>query len=228
MQQLAANNLPFTFVYGHYPAFAVDPTENSLADHQAARDAFWKSLGDSSVNIYFAGHNHMYNRAEVSINGGPEIQQIVVGTGGAPLGSWDGKYTDPRVILESHLEGQYGYTLVTVDGNKITVVYYAFDGVSTWTPFDTYIYTLTSRKFGANDANQSIDPATLTNYYQGTAGASALPKLGWVLSRSIPARAPTPTPLRCLPAGSTSKGTIPARRSSCNREPRPTWRTPAR
>jgi len=166
-QQIAANNLPFTFVYGHYPAFAVDPTENSLADHQAARDAFWKSLGDSSVNIYFAGHNHMYNRAEVSINGGPEIQQIVIGTGGALLGSWDGTYNDKRVIWESNQESSYGYTLVTVNGNKITAVYYIYNSTTnSWSAYDTYSYTLTSRKFGANDANQSIDPATLTNYYQ--------------------------------------------------------------
>jgi outer membrane autotransporter protein len=167
-QKLAANTLPFTFVYGHYPAFAVDPTENSLADHPAARDAFWKSLGDNSVNIYFTGHNHMYNRAEVSINGGPEIQQILVGTGGAQLGPWNGQYSDPRVILENHLEGQYGYTLVTVDGNKITVVFYAYDQTAnTWSVFDTYIYTLTSRKFGADNANQSIDASTLTDYYTG-------------------------------------------------------------
>ncbi len=105
--------------------------EGSLADHPAQRDAFWKSLGDSSVNIYFAGHIHLYNRAKISIDGGPEIQQIVVGTGGAPLVSWDGKYPDPRVILESHLEGQYGYSLVTVNGNKITVVYYAYDRLRT-------------------------------------------------------------------------------------------------
>ena len=102
--QLQANNLPFTFVYGHYPAFAINTTENSLADHPAARDAFWKSLGDNSVNIYFTGHVHLYNRAEVSINGGPEIQQILVGTGGAPLVTWNGTYPDPRVILESHQE----------------------------------------------------------------------------------------------------------------------------
>ena len=145
------------------------PWKSYLADHPTQRDAFWKSLGDSSVNIYFAGHTHLYNRAKISIDGGPEIQQIVVGTGGAPLVPWDGKYPDPRVIGESHQESNYGYTLVTVDGNKITVVYYIYDSdcVNTWSLFDTYIYTLTSRKFGANDANQSIDPATLTNYYQG-------------------------------------------------------------
>ncbi|PIU53040.1 MAG: hypothetical protein COS90_08375 [Deltaproteobacteria bacterium CG07_land_8_20_14_0_80_60_11] len=169
-QQLAANNLPFTFVYGHYPAFAVDPTENSLADHQAARDAFWKSLGDSSVNIYFAGHNHMYNRAKVSINGGPEIQQLVIGTGGAQLGAWDHTYPDPRVKWENDKELEYGYSLVTVDGNKITVDFYIYNqNTNTWSIFDTYVYTLTSRNFGANDANQSIDPATLTTYYTGVA-----------------------------------------------------------
>jgi hypothetical protein len=107
--QMAANTLPWTFVYGHYPAFAIVPNENSLADHSAARDAFWQSLGDNSVNIYFTGHIHLYNQGMVSINGGPVIQQICVGTGGAPLDSWNGQYLDPRVILVSHLENYYGY-----------------------------------------------------------------------------------------------------------------------
>jgi outer membrane autotransporter protein len=179
--QLKANTLPFTFVYGHYPAFGfADPLEpGSLADHPTPRDAFWKSLGDSSVNIYFAGHVHLYNRAKISIDGGPEIQQLVVGTGGGPLVSWDGKYSDPRVIGESHLEHQYGYSLVTVDGNKITVVFYAYEPLTDkWSAFDTYSYTLTSRKFGANDANQSLDPTTLTNYYQGIGWGIGITKIG--------------------------------------------------
>lgn len=163
--QLKANTLPFTFVYGHYPAFAVI-NDGNLADHPTQRDAFWKSLGDSSVNIYFAGHTHLYNRAKISIDGGPEIQQLVVGTGGAELSSWSGPpYPDSRVILESHLEGQYGYSLVTVDGKKITVVFYAYDSsTDKWSPFDTYSYTLTSRNFGADGADQSLAPANLTDY----------------------------------------------------------------
>jgi autotransporter-associated beta strand protein len=179
--QLAANTLPFTFAYGHYPAFAFaqNSEEGSLADHPTQRDAFWKSLGDSSVNIYFAGHVHLYNRAEISIDGGPGIQQLVVGTGGAPLVPWDGKYPDSRVILESHLEGQYGYSLVTVDGKTITVVFYAYDpSTDKWSAFDKYSYTLTSRKFGANDANQSLDPDTLTNYYQGIGWGIEINKIG--------------------------------------------------
>jgi outer membrane autotransporter protein len=172
--QLQANTLPFTFAYGHYPAFGVISAKSCLADYPAQRDIFWRSLGDSSINIYFGGHTHLYNRARVSIDGGPEIQQLIVGTGGAPLVPWDGKYFDSRVIRESHQETNYGYTLVTVDGNKITAVYYIFDGVNTWTPFDTYIYTITSRKFGANDANQSLDPVTLTTYYTDI----ALKKIG--------------------------------------------------
>ena len=110
----------------------------------------WATTASTSIS---AGHEHIYNRAEVAINGGPEIQQIVFRTGGAPLSSGDGTYNDNRVILESHQEPNYGYTLVTVNGNNITVVFYTYDDVSTWTPFDTYTYTLTSRNFGANDAN---------------------------------------------------------------------------
>jgi outer membrane autotransporter protein len=166
--QLKTNTLPFTFVYGHYPAFGVVSPKSCLGDYPAQRDIFWRSLGDSSINIYFAGHTHLYNRARVSVDGGPEIQQIVVGTGGAPLEPWDGKYPDPRVIREKHEEDKFGYSLVTVDGNTITVDFYTCDqDGNNWTRFDTYTYTLTARKFGANDANQTIDAATLNDYYQG-------------------------------------------------------------
>ena len=57
---------------------------------------------------------------------------------------------------------------MTVNGNTITVVYYIYNQTAnTWSAFDTYIYTMTSRNFGANDANQAIDPPILTNYYTG-------------------------------------------------------------
>ncbi len=177
-EQLKANTLPFTFVYGHYPAFKVAPA-NTLANHPAERDAFWKSLGDYSVNVYFSGHIHLYNRANISIDGGPEIQQIVVGTGGGKLGTWDGTYPDSRVIGESHQEGKYGYSLVTVDGNKVIIEHYTYETLTdTWYLFDKYEYTLTSRKFGGNNASQSIDPATLTDYYQGTGWGIAIQKIG--------------------------------------------------
>ncbi|MGB8993207.1 MAG: autotransporter domain-containing protein [Desulfobaccales bacterium] len=179
--QLQANTLPFTFVYGHYPAFGLNVSETEfLSKYPAQRDAFWQSLGDSSVNIYFAAHVHLYDRAMISINGGPEIQQIILGAGGAPLEtSWDGTYQDPRTIGENSQQTTYGYSLVTVNGNTITVVYYIYNSTTkTWSTFDTYIYTLTSRNFGANNANQSIDPATLTNYYQGTGWGIGINKIG--------------------------------------------------
>lgn len=177
-EQLKANTLPFTFVYGHYPAFEVAPA-NTLANNPAARDTFWKSLGDYSVNVYFSGHIHLYNRAKISIDGGPEIQQIVVGTGGGKLDTWDGTYPDHRVIGESHQEGKYGYNLVTVNGNKVTIEHYTYDNLTeTWHLFDTYEYTLTSRKFGGNNASQSINPDILTDYYQGSGWGIAIQKIG--------------------------------------------------
>ena len=103
---------------------------------------------------------------------------------------------------------------MTVDGNKITAVYYIYNSTAnTWTPFDTYTYTITSRNFGANDANQSIDPATLTNYYTGI----GLNKIGpgtLTLNAGASTYADAITVLR---VGSTCKGTIPAHRSRCNR-----------
>ena len=183
--QLKANTLPFTFVYGHYPAFGLQVSEETdfLSNYPAQRNAFWQSLGDNSVNIYFTAHVHLYDRSMTAINGGPEIQQIIMGAGGAPLQSsvqpWDGTYQDHRTIGESSEQYNYGYDLVTVNGNTITVVYYIYNQTAnTWSAFDTYTYTLTSRNFGANNANQSIDPATLTNYYQGTGWGISLLKIG--------------------------------------------------
>jgi len=177
-EQLATNTLPFTFVYGHYPAFEVAPA-NTLANYPAERDVFWKSLGDYSVNVYFSGHIHLYNRAKISIDGGPEIQQIVVGTGGGLLDTWDGTYPDTRVIGESHQEGKYGYNMVTVNGNRVTIEHYTYDTLTdTWHLFDTYEYTLTLRKFGGNNVSQSINPDILTDYYQGNGWGIAIQKIG--------------------------------------------------
>ena len=55
--QLKANTLPFTFVYGHYPAFGLQVSEETdfLSNYPAQRDAFWQSLGTpASTSILMA------------------------------------------------------------------------------------------------------------------------------------------------------------------------------
>jgi hypothetical protein len=126
--QLAAATQPHIFVFGHLPAFSVYHSD-TLASYPAERNAFWNSLAAAGVRIYFAGHDHLFNHARLDDGGGnPDnyVHQFVVGTGGAPLYTWNGTYggnngpwTPQRVDYESN----YGYTLVEVDGLKVTVTW---------------------------------------------------------------------------------------------------------
>ena len=76
--------------------------------------------------------------------------------------------------MGNHLEWQYGYAVVTVDGNQVSITYYAglpAGGAvpTSWVPFETFSYTVTSKTLGLNDVNQTIVPQILTDYYPGIA-----------------------------------------------------------
>jgi hypothetical protein len=126
--QLAANTRPHVFVFGHLPAFSVYHTD-TLASHATERNIFWSSLAAAGARIYFAGHDHLYNHARLDDgDGNPDndVHQFVVGTAGAPLYTWSGTYggdkgswTPQRVYYESN----YGYALVEVDGQKVTITW---------------------------------------------------------------------------------------------------------
>lgn len=190
-QQLSANILPHVFVYGHLPAVAVTYHLTSLAYYPLNRDAFWESLGSGGCRVYLCGHSHLYNRATISItdvNGKttPPISQIIAGGGGGPLEDWDGNYHPyqpqagqpippaPEAVsttLANHLENQFGYAVVTIDGNQVRITYYAgLPPVPTrWEPYETFSYTITSKTLGLNNVSQQMDPQILTGYYPGIA-----------------------------------------------------------
>jgi autotransporter-associated beta strand protein len=192
-EQLAANILPHVFVYGHLPAVAVTEDLSSMAYYPLNRDAFWESLGDGGCQVYLCGHSHLYNRATITVtdvNGKttPPITQLLVGGGGGPLESWDGDYypyqphagqphpPPPEAVtatLGNHLEWQYGYALVTVNGNQVSITYYAGLPANTvptsWVAYETTSYSVTSKTLGLNDVSQTIVPQILTDYYPGIA-----------------------------------------------------------
>ncbi|MEW6658480.1 MAG: metallophosphoesterase [Thermodesulfobacteriota bacterium] len=192
-QQLAANILPHVFVYGHLPAVAVDYNLSSLAYHPLQRDAFWESLGNGGCQVYLTGHSHLYNRATVTVtdvNGKttPPITQLIAGGGGGPWSSWDpqkyysyqphgGQPPPPppesvTATLDNHLENKFGYAVVTVDGNQVTITCYAGEPAltpTTWEFYESYSYTVTSKNLGLKDVSQQIDPQILTDYYPGIA-----------------------------------------------------------
>ena len=76
-QELTSNTRPFTFVFGHTPAYLVkDDSEDrgfDIAVHPVSRDTFWNSLADHHATAYFCGHAHIYVRGEKQ-----GVQQVVV------------------------------------------------------------------------------------------------------------------------------------------------------
>jgi hypothetical protein len=56
---LAATRQPFSFVFGHEPAFPIGAhVNNSLDADPDVRDRFWKILSDNQVQAFFCGHTH--------------------------------------------------------------------------------------------------------------------------------------------------------------------------
>ena len=190
-EQLAANILPHVFVYGHLPGVAVTEDLSSMAYYPLNRDAFWESLGIGGCQVYLCGHSHLYNRATITItdvNGKttPPITQLIAGGGGGPLGPWDGNYYSYQkhggqpqpsdtvtATLGNHLEWQFGYAVVTVNGNQVSITYYAglpANAVPTsWEAYETFSYTITSKTLGLNDVSQTIVPQILSDFYPGIA-----------------------------------------------------------
>ena len=118
--QLAGNDRPHVFVFGHEPAFKAFH-EDGLDDYPGERDAFWQSLARGGARVYLCGHDHFFDVARIDDGDGDEgndLYQAIVGTGGGELftrHSYDGDnsaYT-PRALYH---EAQHGYLLVEVGG----------------------------------------------------------------------------------------------------------------
>ena len=139
--QLEDKSQQHIFIFGHEPAFKVNH-KDCLEVYPKARDEFWNSIGDAGCQVYFCGHDHFYNRACISDNSGNEIHQIIVGSGGAPCSHWDpskGK-ENSRFKLKFHDQVDYGYSLVTVDGDMVNIEWKAWNGSSdsTWVTKDSF------------------------------------------------------------------------------------------
>jgi len=134
---------PHLFTYGHNPAFAVTHKDCMGVD-SLVRDNFWNLIGDKGSKIYFCGHDHTYNRAMVKDKNGNEIYQALVGSCGAPMKPWNGKYTDPRVELKDSNNVDYGFMVVSIADKKVTASWNAWDaaGAKNWKVADKFSYNL--------------------------------------------------------------------------------------
>lgn len=137
--QLKKNNLPFVFVFGHEPAFQINHPD-CLAYNSINRSKFWDTIGQAGCQIYFCGHDHLYDRAHIPDSSGNKIYQMVIGSCGAPMKRWTPPYMDGSVIGDSHNNNKTGYVLVTMRNNNTALVEWkAWNaGISNWTTQDSF------------------------------------------------------------------------------------------
>jgi hypothetical protein len=135
--QLKMNTKPFVFVFGHEPAFQISHPD-CLAYYSANRSQFWNSIGRAGCQIYFCGHDHLYDRAHIRDSSDNIIYQMVVSSG-APNKGWKPPYSDDSVIGDFHSNNSSGYVLVTIQDNDALVEWKAFNSRDTnWTTQDRF------------------------------------------------------------------------------------------
>jgi len=146
-RQLPVKRKLHVFVFGHEPAFELKHKDN-LSFFPQDRDLFWDSIGEVGARIYFCGHDHFYDRAMIKDRAGNEIRQIIAGTGGGRLRTFSGMYKDNQRIKGEYHNGEYhGYVVVTVAGQKATVVWKALmdQRMDAWQLLDTFTYSVSAK-----------------------------------------------------------------------------------
>ncbi len=165
--QLAQNSLPHIFVFGYEPAVQV-ASADCLAVNRAARNKFLDSMSGAGARLYFCSRDAFYNRAEIKTASGKTLQQVLVGTGGAPATTnWSGVYG--RNFGESglaskarHIERTNGYTLVTVSNLTVIVEWKGSSNGVVWKTMDSYCYTIPNpalNRINDYDGDRKADPA---------------------------------------------------------------------
>lgn len=144
-------NADHVFAFGHTPAFSAHHRD-CLGEYPELRNDFLQSISNKS-GAYFCGHDHFYARAGIPVyskNGKIKkyMQQIITPSGAPFLGGfspkWEGVYQNKEVKSESYIDNAVGYQLVTVEGNKVTVQFFATNDACTFTVDSTYHYTYKS------------------------------------------------------------------------------------
>ena len=112
-QDLENNKKNIIFVFGHEPAYPVSGHIGSSLDRYAAeRDRLWGIFKEYKVDIYFCGHEHLYNRSIHDV-----VYQIITGGGGARLDNSEEKLSYYHFILvDVKDEGAIEITVKDIEG----------------------------------------------------------------------------------------------------------------
>src|SRR6202790_5058911 len=161
---------PIKFAFFHYPLYS-DSSSQGTDTYLDGPSALEGLLANNNVDIVFNGHAHRYERNLPQITGKPMVS-YVTGTGGAALdggggcSSFDaysigtGTACKTSVVPDANV---YGFLLVTVNGNQVTVA----PTDSTGRTFDVQTYT--NFGTGSNDFSMSASPSSAS----ATAGSAA-------------------------------------------------------
>jgi hypothetical protein len=155
---------PIKFAFFHYPLYSDNSSQNSDTYLQGP-SSLEGLLANNGVDIVFNGHAHLYERNYPQIAGKPLVS-YVTGTGGAPLegpsncSAFDayaiGTGSSCRAPAPTSDAQVYGFLLVTVNGNQVTV-----------TPTDS-----TGRTFDVQTYTYSTVPPPTTTVLIPSAGAT--------------------------------------------------------
>jgi hypothetical protein len=148
-RELTTDTRPFTFVFGHTPAYLVkDDFEDrgfDIAVHPESRDIFWKSLVEHNATGYFCGHAHIYVRGMKD-----GVQQVVAGNGGAVGSAFNQSEADPALTIEYPVREEdivgntVGYLVITVneaEGTLSAVQKIYNPATSVWSTGDRFSLT---------------------------------------------------------------------------------------
>ena len=118
---LASNQQPLTFIFGHEPAFPYERhVGDSLDAHPEHRDAFWQLLEDHGVTAYICGHTHYYSTHKGNKDGIGDVWQI------NPAAAGFGRASGPDMFID-----------VAVRGTNVT--FSAYENADGWHLIDTVV-----------------------------------------------------------------------------------------
>jgi Calcineurin-like phosphoesterase/Bacterial Ig domain len=171
---------PIKFAFFHYPLYSDNSSQNSDTYLQGP-NSLEGLLANNGVDIVFNGHAHLYERNNPQIAGKPLVS-YVTGTGGAPLegasncSAFDayaiGSGSACRAPQPASDANVYGFLLVTVNGDQVTVT----PTDSTGRTFDvqTYTYSTTPTTYVAVPSNGATLSGTSAGLDAGASNATSV------------------------------------------------------
>ena len=170
-QQLRQATSPYKIFIAHEPIFQTEgngPGEEENEDAQhffgtnsvalQTRANFWNAIGDASAQFYLAGHLHLETVASTTNDHGHTIIQLTAGNGGAPPQDfidnpepgvttlWNNGNTLVNIGGTWSVQATFGFSLATVQDDKITIQYYSLNLTNNnWTVAD-YVTVIASAR----------------------------------------------------------------------------------